>query len=224
MRKFLVLGALAAAAVAIPGQAGAQTACNAAIGNPLAATVISGDLVVNKGQNCLLYNVHVDGNVNVNGGGLMVFGSSVTGNLTAMHPAYFVMDAGVTLPVGFTPNSVQGSVIILGGTGVAPPLALNYSGSNTICATEIGGNLKLMQSKGPFFVGESNASPCSADPLPGNDIGQNVILLSNRGGVFVSNNNIGLSLICLSNKPAASGGSGSNSVSAGAKAGDCRSL
>jgi hypothetical protein len=214
MRKLVLLGVVVAAFAAFG--AGRASATNFCPGGLIVAPV-SDNVVVLPGSSCAIVATTVTGNVINIGGGLEILASSVGQNVISLNGTYFVMN-------GAGPTSVGQNVIVIGTTGT--PLTAPFPGPyNAICHSSIGLNLKLVQNKAPFVVGDPITGGCG--PSGGNTIGLNLISVANTGtpfSVLISFNVIGLNLICIADTPPASGVPGSNTTISGSKIGECATL
>jgi hypothetical protein len=166
MKKFAGVLALAGGLVlaAFSNGAMAATECN---GPPLSDTV-TGGVVVNAGDFCLLIGATVYGGVQVNQGGILITcGSTIYGGLVANGAANLIIGAGADEegpPVNFVcpGNNIRGGVQISNtGPGVLAPAP-----SIAIERDVIEGGVHLANNAGPITV--------SADVI--------------NGGLFCKNN------------------------------------
>jgi hypothetical protein len=141
----------------------------------------------------------VSGNL-VAGGGCVLDGTHVTGNVSVAPTGSLVMRDGAT---------VDGNVSIV-----------NTSGANAICGSAIGGNLDVHNNSGTTDIGDP--SDCTP-PNGGNTIGGNLTVHNNSGQVTVSENVVSGILDCHADSPAVTGESGSNAAGGNVK-GECVSL
>jgi len=166
MKKFAGVLALAGGLVLAAFSSGAMAAteCN---GPPLSDTV-TGGVVVNAGDFCLLIGATVYGGVHVNQGGILITcGSTIRGGLVANGAANLIIGAGADEegpPVNFVcpGNNIRGGVRISNtGPGVLAPAP-----SIAIERDVIEGGVHLANNAGPITV--------SADVI--------------NGGLFCKNN------------------------------------
>lgn len=135
------------ALMAFSGHAHSATLCNTGPpGNPPLSGTISGGVVVNAGDFCVLGGANVSGGVRVNAGGiLIVCGSTINGGLISNGAAELIFGAEEIDCAG---NVFNGGVTISNtGPGVllpAPSIAVERS--------TINGGVRLTGNRGPIAV------------------------------------------------------------------------
>jgi beta-glucosidase len=134
----------------------------------LSAVMVQGSLTVPQGAWCDLVDTSVAGNVQVNGTGVRIAGSTISGNLQigSVRDAADPLSSGADVVCNTT---VDGSLTVQGSAHAAP-WSLGLCGGNTVK-----GNLT--------FSGNS----ASGNSLTGNTIGGNLVCTSN-GAVAASGN------------------------------------
>ena len=136
----------------------------------LSAVMVPGNVTVPPGAWCDLIDTSVAGNLQVNGSGIRIAGSTVQGNLDIGH----VRDAADPLSSGTNVvcNTTVDGNVSLEGSSHSAPWNLGLCGSNTIK-----GNLTF------------DANAASGNSLTGNTIGGSLSCVSN-GGVAASGNTV----------------------------------
>jgi hypothetical protein len=136
----------------------------------LSAVMVQGTVTVPHGAWCDLIDTSVAGNLQVNGSGIRIAGSTIKGNLDIGN----VRDAADPLSSGTNVvcnTTVDGNVALQGSSHSAP-WNLGLCGANTIK-----GNVTF------------NANAASGNSLTGNTIGGNLVCLNN-GSVAASGNKV----------------------------------
>jgi hypothetical protein len=188
-----------------------------------------GNLKVAGGQHCVFISGGVTGNIQVDGGTLILNGVQVGGNVQvsgggslSMGPATTVdgdvqVDSGAAVSIG--PSTIiTGALSIKGLTaGVA---------SNNVCGTTVNKNLDIQGNDAPIQIGSSPSSACAGNTVGGNLTVQNNTAPTVLAGNFVTgnlqdqnntaptqvlNNMIGKNLICQSNTSIAGSGNTADS-------------
>ncbi len=173
----------------------------------------NGNLTVSAGQNCSFVSGGVTGNVQLNGGNLILMQSQVGGDVQLNGGGTFTIGPGTTiggnlqiqnLPSGSTQNQICGTTIHgdlqfqSNGTAV-----LIGAGTASCAGNTIGGNLTVQNNTG-------------ATTVVGNTITGNLQDHNNTGPTQVSDNLIGNNLQCQNNTSITGGGN-----TAASKQGQC---
>jgi hypothetical protein len=133
----------------------------------------NGDLSITAGQNCTFVGGTINGSVQVNGGRLALYGTTVTNDVLIQGSSPFAIESGTTIKgTLFLQN------IASGGT------------RNEICGSVVEEGLTLEGNSTPLQIG-SFAAACH-----GNDFGYNVVVTNNRASMGIYNNLIGNTLSC----------------------------
>ncbi|MBS0417925.1 MAG: hypothetical protein JSR66_09430 [Proteobacteria bacterium] len=147
------VGIVALALTAFSGHAHAATLCNTgpAPAAPLSGT-ITGGVVVNAGNFCVLGGANVSGGVRVNAGGiLIVCGTTINGGLTANGAAEVIVGAEeLDCAGGLINGGVQINNTGPGAFAPAPSIALERS--------TINGTVRLTGNTGPIAVATDTIS------------------------------------------------------------------
>jgi hypothetical protein len=234
----LVAGSIGA--IAVPAAHALPAFCGG--GTTIQNTRVNGDLEVTApttpGQSCTLSNVTVGNRLLVDpGANLIMFGTTVAGNLNATQPASIRIDALPSSCSGTacaTPSIVRGTASIDGTTSVPPGFATNY-----ICnGTKFTGDslvLKNSAAAAPFLVGgtgcgfggnnvsfvtriQGNAGNMN---FANNRSGDNINVNTNTGGGSFTNNRSGGSILCSGNVPAYTASGNSAAFADQSKLGTC---
>jgi Dockerin type I domain len=140
--------------------------------------LLSGNLMVTRGQACLFVGGGVRGHVQQTGGTFVITNATIGDDVE--------IERGGTLSIGPS-TSIGGHIEIHGlpGSGIA----------NQICGANIRGGLELENNAAPIVIGSaSDGFPCL-----GNTIGGNVEVQNNSGPILVINNTISGQLECEHN-------------------------
>jgi lysophospholipase L1-like esterase len=151
-----------------------------------------GNLKVSAGQTCMFIGGGVTGNISLNGGNLVLNGTTVSGNVQAQ--------AGGTVSLG-------GFARILGNLQFQN--LPDSAAQNSICGVTVTGNLMYQNNAAPAAIGGGTL-------CPGNTVSGNVQIQNNIAAVGVTGNSIGKTLLCSGNSSI----SGSGNM-AGQKQGQC---
>jgi uncharacterized protein (TIGR03437 family) len=156
--------------------------------NGLYNGTFNGDLTVSSGQNCVLVNGGVSGNVTVNGGNLVLTQAKVAGNVQITEGGTFNISSGTTiggslqiqdLPNGPAQNQVCGSTVnndvSFQNNGVA--VLIGAAASASCAGNTIGGNLTI----------QNNAAAAGA---VGNTVGGNLTVQNNSASTIVNGNTV----------------------------------
>jgi hypothetical protein len=174
----------------------------------------SGSIDVLAGQSCTFIDGSITGNVQVNGGDLVLYGDVIGGSVQ--------IDGGHTFSIG--PSTViDGNLVIESTpTGKLP---------NEVCGSTVEGNLQVLGNGTPVDVGSATPSLCAgnhvlgnldvesnsaATAVYGNTVGGNLVDENNRGSTKVFSNKVLDSLECQNNTSITGGGN-----VAGQKLGQC---
>jgi hypothetical protein len=174
----------------------------------------SGSIDVLAGQSCTFIDGSITGNVQVNGGDLVLYGDVIGGSVQ--------IDGGHTFSIG--PSTViDGNLVIESTpTGKLP---------NEVCGSTVEGNLQVLGNGTPVDVGSATPSLCAgnhvlgnldvesnsaATAVYGNTVGGNLVDENNRGSTKVFGNKVLDSLECQNNTSITGGGN-----VAGQKLGQC---
>ena len=123
-----LVGMMCLALAAFSGGALAVTECNTPPPNPPLSGTVTGGVVVNAGDFCILGGANVSGGVQVNNGGVLIAcASTINGGIVANGAANLIIGAGAdeeVPPVSFIcpGNVINGAINISNtGTGVLAP-------------------------------------------------------------------------------------------------------
>jgi len=149
LAQVLAMAAVSMVGLASNGALAAATECNAAISGS-----VSGGVVVNAGDFCLLQGANVSGGVKVNNGGVLITcGSTINGGLVADGAANLLIGAGADeeLPpvFFFCPGNVIHGGVEISDTG---PGVLSPAPSIALERNTISGAVHLMGNKGLIVI------------------------------------------------------------------------
>jgi hypothetical protein len=184
-------------------------ACNGTYNGPF-----QGNLTVTPGQNCILVNSTIAGNINQMGGTLSISNSKVEGNITVQdNSAFFSNGQSVVtgnlaiqnISSGMAPSQVCRTTLQRNLTVQHNASAVAIGSASVGCAgNTVLGNVSLQYNQGPTS-------------LVGNQITGNAADQNNNGTTVVLDNTIGGSLGCQGNATI----TGSGNTSQGGKSGQC---
>ncbi len=134
-----------------------------------------GNIRISAGQNCTFTNGNITGDVQINGGNLVLSEALVGGNVHV---------TGGTFSIGPS-TTINGN---LEANNMLPGT------QNQICGSTVSGNLQLHNNGGSIQVGSASESSCV-----GNTIGGNVEIQNNNGSTAIFSNTIAGNLQCEKN-------------------------
>lgn len=165
--------------------------------------LIKGNLTVSNGQNCILVDSTIKGNITVNGGSVSIANSTVNGNVTVQGASSFSSNSNSVIDGNFTLQSVPTGAAasqvcrttVLGGITVQNDASGARIGSlSADCAgNRISGNLTMQNNAG--------ATTAAANIISGSLVEQN-----NAGQTQVQGNTIAGRLQCVGNASITGGG------------------
>jgi hypothetical protein len=157
----------------------------------------NGTIVVSAGQNCTFLDGTITGDVNANGGNLMLSGVLVGGGVQITGNATFSID-------GFT--NITGDLQISNSPA--------STAQNQVCSATVQGNIEFQNNGTPAQIGSNSVSSCA-----GNVVGGNLNVENNLGSVGIFNNTITGNLACTANSSITGSGN-----TAAMKQGQCSSF
>jgi cytoskeletal protein CcmA (bactofilin family) len=147
---------------------------------------VNGSVTVSANQNCTLTNAcEITGNVTVDGGSLAL-DCTVDGNLTATGGSLFL---GGAAHVKGNFNTSQASALTVSTSAIDGNLriqGLSGAVSNTVCGTQLKGNLQAQTNAAPLNIGGTTSQGCS-----GNTISGNLTVSDNTAALQVDSNTVG---------------------------------
>jgi hypothetical protein len=153
--------------------------------NGLYNGTFNGNLTVSSGQNCVFVNGTVTGNVQVNGGNLVLTQTNVGGNVEIGGGA-FDISSGTTIGGNLQIQNLAGS-----------------AGQNQVCGSFVNNNLTFQNNGAPVLIGAASAL---SGPVPvpvlscaGNYIDGNLTVQNNTAAVSAVGNKVGNNLTVQNN-------------------------
>jgi hypothetical protein len=147
-----------------PATLGSGSTCNG-----LYSGTFNGDVTVSAGQTCTFINGYITGNVNVNGGNLVLSGVLIGKDVQIVNGATFSIGPSTTINGNLEIHNI-------------PPGAAQ----NQVCGSTVSGNLQFHNNGTPVQIGSASESVCV-----GNVIGGNLEVHNNTGSTGIFNNTVG---------------------------------
>jgi Malectin domain/MBG domain (YGX type) len=139
------------------------TLCNGAYNG-----TFHGNITVSSGQVCAFVGGGINGNVQMNGGNLMLIQSQVTGNVQLNGGSTFTIGPGTTINGNLQIQDLSASSL-----------------QNEVCGTTVAGNLQLQSSGTAVLIGSASGLAC-----PSNTIGGNLQVQSNTAAISIVGNTV----------------------------------
>lgn len=147
-----------------PATLASGNACNGVFGG-----TFDGNVTVSAGQNCTFTNGQITGNVNVNGGNLVLSGVLIGQNVRIVGGGTFSIGPSTTINGNLEIHDLP--------TGAA---------QNQVCGSTVSGNLQFHNNGTSVQIGSASESLCV-----GNVIGGNLEVHNNTGSTAIFSNTVG---------------------------------
>ncbi len=161
-----------------PPSLSSGTACNGTFSG-----TFNGNVTVSTGQTCTFVDGMIVGNVQVNGGQLVLSGSRVQGNVQVSRNSPFTIGPSVAIDQNLQISGEESGSTPAGTT------------PNQVCDAIVYGNLSLEKINANVQIGSASPSTCA-----GNVIGGNLTVEENKGSTAIYNNTVSGNLTVEENK------------------------